>query len=152
MLRTEHTQCVIDDCGALSRAPFATPHVSPSRSRRAPPRPVQKRWDDPCQPSHRATRVDPGAHGDASREPSPAYQRPDLDCAVGTHPDGDPFVGKWKLNTARGSLTDQMSIQTVGTNTYALTFAGSDRETNTRSSSRLYQAIPTTTGTNVVGW
>jgi hypothetical protein len=41
----------------------------------------------------------------------------------------DPFVGKWRLNPDKSTLTDQMRIEAVGENKYALTFAGGDPET-----------------------
>lgn len=36
----------------------------------------------------------------------------------------DPFVGKWKVNSSKSTLADQMSIQAVSGNKYTLTFAG----------------------------
>ena len=36
----------------------------------------------------------------------------------------DPFVGKWKLNSSRSTLADQMTIQSAGENRYTLTFSG----------------------------
>jgi hypothetical protein len=41
----------------------------------------------------------------------------------------DPFVGKWKLNSSRSKITDEMNVEPVGTNKYALTFSGTDPET-----------------------
>jgi hypothetical protein len=41
----------------------------------------------------------------------------------------DPFVGKWRLNVSTSTLTDQMKVQKVGANTYALVFSGTDAET-----------------------
>src|ERR1051325_7183078 len=39
----------------------------------------------------------------------------------------DPFVGKWKLNSSRSILADQMTIQPAGENRYTLTFSGSSQ-------------------------
>ncbi|HJT45012.1 MAG TPA: hypothetical protein VJ721_01955 [Chthoniobacterales bacterium] len=36
----------------------------------------------------------------------------------------DPFVGKWKLNSAQTKIADQMSIQSLGQNKYGLSFIG----------------------------
>lgn len=42
----------------------------------------------------------------------------------------DPFVGKWKLNSSRSTLADEMTIQAAGENRYTLTFSGTgDTET-----------------------
>jgi hypothetical protein len=35
----------------------------------------------------------------------------------------DPFVGKWKVNPSKSKLTDQMKVEAVGANKYAITFA-----------------------------
>jgi hypothetical protein len=43
--------------------------------------------------------------------------------------EGDPFAGKWKLNPSRSTLTDEMKVQAVGPNKYALTFSGDNVET-----------------------
>jgi hypothetical protein len=37
----------------------------------------------------------------------------------------DPFVGKWRLNSSKSSIVDQMSIQAAGNNMYTLAFRGS---------------------------
>ena len=34
----------------------------------------------------------------------------------------DPFVGKWKVNPSKSKLTDEMKVEAVGANKYALTF------------------------------
>lgn len=34
----------------------------------------------------------------------------------------DPFIGKWKVNLSRSKPTDEMKIEVVGANRYALTF------------------------------
>ena len=34
----------------------------------------------------------------------------------------DPFVGKWKMNPSKSRLTDEMKVEAVGSNRYALTF------------------------------
>jgi hypothetical protein len=34
----------------------------------------------------------------------------------------DPFVGKWKVNPSKSKLTDEMKVEAVGENKYALTF------------------------------
>src|SRR5579871_2659790 len=34
----------------------------------------------------------------------------------------DPFVGKWKVNPSQSRLTDEMKVETVGENRYAITF------------------------------
>jgi len=34
----------------------------------------------------------------------------------------DPFVGKWKVNPSRSKLTDEMKVEVVGANRYAITF------------------------------
>ena len=36
----------------------------------------------------------------------------------------DPFVGKWKVNSSKSTLADQMTIQAAGGNKYTLTFVG----------------------------
>ena len=41
----------------------------------------------------------------------------------------DPFVGKWKLNPSRSKLTDQMKVEAVGANKYALDLGGGAIET-----------------------
>ena len=35
---------------------------------------------------------------------------------------GDPLIGKWKVNPSKCKLTDEMKVQTVGANKYAVTF------------------------------
>ncbi|MFZ0298839.1 MAG: hypothetical protein WAM13_10870 [Candidatus Sulfotelmatobacter sp.] len=35
----------------------------------------------------------------------------------------DPFVGKWKVNPSKSKLNDEMKVEVVGTNRYAITFA-----------------------------
>jgi hypothetical protein len=34
----------------------------------------------------------------------------------------DPFVGKWKVNPSKSKLTDEMKVEAVGENKYAITF------------------------------
>ena len=34
----------------------------------------------------------------------------------------DPFVGRWKVNPSKSKLTDQMKVEVVGQNKYAITF------------------------------
>jgi hypothetical protein len=34
----------------------------------------------------------------------------------------DPFVGKWKVNPSKSKLTDEMKVEVVGENKYAITF------------------------------
>ncbi len=34
----------------------------------------------------------------------------------------DPFVGKWKVDPSRSKLTDEMKVEAVGANKYAITF------------------------------
>ena len=34
----------------------------------------------------------------------------------------DPFVGKWKVNPSKSRLTDEMKVETVDENKYAITF------------------------------
>src|SRR5579862_7254879 len=34
----------------------------------------------------------------------------------------DPFVGKWKVNPSRTKLTDEMKVEALGANRYAITF------------------------------
>ena len=41
----------------------------------------------------------------------------------------DPFVGKWRLNPSKSTLTDQMKVEAAGANKYALIFSGTDAET-----------------------
>ena len=41
----------------------------------------------------------------------------------------DSFVGKWKLNPSRSTLTDEMKVQAVGPNKYNLIFSGDNVET-----------------------
>jgi hypothetical protein len=41
----------------------------------------------------------------------------------------DPFVGKWKLNPSKCTLTDQMKVEAAGANKYALIFTGTNAET-----------------------
>ena len=40
----------------------------------------------------------------------------------------DPFVGKWKLNPSKSTITDQMKVEAVGANRYALDFGGGNPE------------------------
>jgi hypothetical protein len=35
----------------------------------------------------------------------------------------DPFVGKWKVNPSKSTLTDEMKVEAAGPNRYALIFA-----------------------------
>ncbi|HXJ91905.1 MAG TPA: hypothetical protein VMT20_03380 [Terriglobia bacterium] len=41
----------------------------------------------------------------------------------------DPFVGKWKLNPSKSTLTDVMKVAAAGTNKYALDLGGGAAET-----------------------
>jgi len=41
----------------------------------------------------------------------------------------DPFVGKWKLNPSKSTLTDLMKVEAAGANKYALIFSGTEGET-----------------------
>ena len=41
----------------------------------------------------------------------------------------DPFVGMWKLNAPKSTLTDEMKVKAVGPNKYALDFGGGTWET-----------------------
>ena len=34
----------------------------------------------------------------------------------------DPFVGKWKVNASKSKLTDEMKVEALGGNKYAITF------------------------------
>jgi hypothetical protein len=34
----------------------------------------------------------------------------------------DPFVSKWKVNPSKSKLTDEMKVEAVGANKYAITF------------------------------
>ncbi len=34
----------------------------------------------------------------------------------------DPFVGKWKVNSSKSKLTDEMKVEVAGANRYAITF------------------------------
>jgi hypothetical protein len=44
--------------------------------------------------------------------------------AIGTlWASNDPFVGKWKVNPSKSKLTDEMKVETVGENKYAITFS-----------------------------
>ncbi len=36
----------------------------------------------------------------------------------------DPFVGKWKLNASKSTLTDRMKVESLGANRYALDLGG----------------------------
>ena len=36
----------------------------------------------------------------------------------------DPFVGDWKLNVSKSTLTDRMKVESVGGNKYAFDFGG----------------------------
>ena len=48
---------------------------------------------------------------------------PVLCLAVGTvWAASDPFVGKWKVNPSKSKLTDEMKVEVVGENRYAITF------------------------------
>lgn len=40
----------------------------------------------------------------------------------------DPFVGKWKLNPSRSTLTDEMKVEHVSGNKYAFDFGGGNPE------------------------
>jgi hypothetical protein len=35
----------------------------------------------------------------------------------------DPFIGKWKVNTAKSKLNDEMKVEAAGANRYTFTFA-----------------------------
>ncbi|MBV9295960.1 MAG: hypothetical protein JO145_10335 [Acidobacteriaceae bacterium] len=41
----------------------------------------------------------------------------------------ESFVGKWKLNPSKSQITDEMKVEPLGANKYALTFSGTDPET-----------------------
>ena len=41
----------------------------------------------------------------------------------------DPFVGRWKVNPSKSKLTDQMKVEAVGANKFAITFAPSAVDT-----------------------
>jgi hypothetical protein len=41
----------------------------------------------------------------------------------------DPFVGKWKLNPSKSTLTDRMKVESLGANKYALDLGGGSVET-----------------------
>ncbi len=41
----------------------------------------------------------------------------------------DPFVGKWKLDASKSTLTDRMKVEAVGPNKYVLDFGGGNPET-----------------------
>lgn len=41
----------------------------------------------------------------------------------------DPFVGKWKVNPSKSKLTDEMKVESVGENKYAITFDPNHVET-----------------------
>jgi hypothetical protein len=41
----------------------------------------------------------------------------------------DPFVGRWKFDPSRSTITDAMSIVAAGPNTYTLKFVGGEPET-----------------------
>ncbi|MGH9442271.1 MAG: hypothetical protein ACRD16_08335 [Thermoanaerobaculia bacterium] len=43
----------------------------------------------------------------------------------------DPFVGKWKVNASRSTLTDEFKVEASGPNTIKLTFTGVPGETET---------------------
>jgi len=40
----------------------------------------------------------------------------------------NPFVGKWKLNSSKSRLPDEMKIKKVSENKYAFAFEGGDYE------------------------
>src|ERR1700722_18571323 len=35
----------------------------------------------------------------------------------------DPFVGKWKVNSSKSKLNDEMKVEVAGANRYTITFA-----------------------------
>src|SRR5215475_5016138 len=37
-------------------------------------------------------------------------------------PEGDPFVGKWKVDSSKSRLFDEMKVESAGANRYAITF------------------------------
>jgi hypothetical protein len=41
----------------------------------------------------------------------------------------DPFVGRWKLNASKSELTDEMEVESLGANKYALDLGGGATET-----------------------
>jgi hypothetical protein len=41
----------------------------------------------------------------------------------------DPFVGKWKVNPSKSTLTDEMKVEAVGANKYAFTFGPGQLDT-----------------------
>jgi hypothetical protein len=49
--------------------------------------------------------------------------------ALGTLSAGDdPFVGKWKLNPTKSTVTDLMKVESAGANKYVLIFTGTEGE------------------------
>lgn len=49
--------------------------------------------------------------------------------ATASHAADNSFVGKWKLNPAKSTLTDEMKVASLGGNKYAFDFGGGDPET-----------------------
>ena len=50
-------------------------------------------------------------------------------CSVTLRATDDPFIGEWKLNGAKSTVTDVMKVTTAGPNKYAFDFGGGTPET-----------------------
>jgi hypothetical protein len=56
-------------------------------------------------------------------QPDPILEQP-YRVLIGTSwAANDPFVGKWKVNPSKSKLTDEMKVEAVGADRYAVTFA-----------------------------
>src|SRR5215475_14364952 len=44
-------------------------------------------------------------------------------------PEGDPFVGKWKVDSSKSRLFDEMKVESAGANRYAITFGPGEVDT-----------------------
>jgi hypothetical protein len=63
----------------------------------------------------------------------------------------DPFVGKWKVNPSKSTLTDEMKVEAVGANKYALTFGPGQVDTIVADGSDQPALQGTTLSVTVVG-
>ena len=63
----------------------------------------------------------------------------------------DPFVGKWKVNSSKSTLTDEMKVESVGANKYTFTFGPGQVDTIVADGSDQPALQGTTLSVTVVG-
>jgi hypothetical protein len=67
----------------------------------------------------------------------------------------DPFVGDWKLNVSKSTLTDRMTVERVGDDTYTFDFGGGPERIvvdGTDQTSQLYGGGTLSVGVQGDGW